>query len=68
MVKWAGTQNEVSVKGECGHPMSVVFQRVEWLALKAQGSNRSVADRELKAKPHPVRIPDAHRAIRRSSV
>ena len=44
MVKWAGTQNKVSVKGERGDPVSVVFQRVEWLSLKAQGSNRSVAE------------------------
>ena len=63
MVKWAGTQNKVSVKGECGDPVSVVFQRVERLALKARGSNLSIADRELKTKPHPIRIPDAHRAI-----
>lgn len=63
MVKWAGTQNKVSVKGECGHPVSVVFQRVERLALNAQASSHSAADRELNVKPHPVRIPDAHRAI-----
>jgi hypothetical protein len=35
MVKWSGTQNKVSVKGECGHPVSVVFQRMERLALNA---------------------------------
>jgi hypothetical protein len=36
MVKRAGTQDEVSIKGERGDPVSVVFQRVERLALKAQ--------------------------------
>jgi hypothetical protein len=35
MVKWAGTQDKVSVKGERGDPVSVVFQRVERLALNA---------------------------------
>jgi hypothetical protein len=34
MVKRTGTQNKVGIQGECGDPVSVVFQRVERLALK----------------------------------
>jgi hypothetical protein len=44
MVKGTGAQDKVGVEGECGHPVGVVFQRVERLALKAQDSSRSVAE------------------------
>ena len=44
MVKRTGTQDKVGVQGECGDPVGVVFQRVERLSLKAQGSSRSVAE------------------------
>jgi hypothetical protein len=52
MVKRAGTQDEVGVKGECGDPVSVVFQRVERLALKAQGLE-PFSSREFESKTAP---------------
>jgi hypothetical protein len=36
MVKWAAAQDKVGVEGERSDPVSVVFQRVERLALKAK--------------------------------
>jgi hypothetical protein len=53
MAKWAGTQNEVSVKGECGDSVSVVFQCVERLSLEAQGLEPfSSIEFERKTAPH----------------
>jgi len=40
MIEWTGTQNKISVEGECSDPVSVILQRVEQLALKARDSER----------------------------
>lgn len=40
MIEWTGTQNKIGVEGECRDPVSVILQRVEQLALKAQDSER----------------------------
>lgn len=44
MVKWAGTQNKVSVKRKRGDPVSVIFQSMQRLALKARGSKHLVPE------------------------
>ena len=62
MIEWTGTQNKIGVEGECRDPVSVILQRVEQLALKAQESERFDGE-EWGGKPYPVRVPDANRAV-----